>query len=113
MIHIKSKTAVLSIASLMGLMALTSSLPSFAYGWGWAHPRRAEVLGRDARLNAEINHDYGHLNGRYGQLRREDLAIRRQAQQDAYINGGYITGGQQRQLNREENRLQRQINWNY
>jgi len=113
MIQMTRKTAVLSIASLMGLLALSSSCPSFAWGWSCAHPRRTEVLRRDAYLNAEINHDYGHLRGHYGQLQREAYAIDRQEQRDAYFNGGYITPGQQRQLNREENRLQRQINWNY
>jgi hypothetical protein len=113
MIPIASKTAMLSVASLMGLLVLSSSCPSFAWGWNCVHPRRAEVLHRDAYLNAEINHDYGRLNGHFGQLKREDYAIRRQEQRDAYINGGYITPGQQRQLNREENRLQRQINWDY
>ncbi len=113
MIHIARKTALLSVASLMGLLALSSSLPSFAWGWSCEHPRRAEVLRRDAYLHSEINHDYGRLNGHYGQLQREAYAIDRQEQRDAYLNGGYITRGQQHQLNREENRLQRQINWDY
>jgi len=83
-----------------------SSVSSF----GQEHPRRAEVLGRDNRLNNEINNDKGHLDGQYGQLKGEDQSIRRQEQNDARQNGGYITKGEQQQLNGEENHLQRQVN---
>ena len=74
------------------------------------HPRRAEVLGRDSGLNREINNDAGHLNGQYGQLKAEDQGIRAQEQTEAGQNGGYITRPEQRQLNQEENQLQRQVN---
>lgn len=74
------------------------------------HPRRAEVLGRANRLNNEIQADKGKLGGHYNQLVKEDQAIKAQEQAEAKANGGYITKGQQRQLNREENRLRRQIN---
>src|SRR5262249_35337740 len=78
---------------------------AYSPGFAGMHPRRAEVLGRDARIDARINNDYGHLGGHYGQLEREDNSIRRQEQRDARTNGGYITRGQQVQLNREENAL--------
>jgi hypothetical protein len=65
------------------------------------HPRRAEVLGRDNNLNNQLTADKGNLDGHYGQLSREDSAI---------FNGGYITKGEQNQLNREENHVQNQIN---
>lgn len=75
------------------------------------HPRRAEVLGRDANLGYQINKDEGHLGGHYGQLSREDNSIARQEQNDARANGGYITTAQQGQLNREENALQNQVRY--
>ena len=74
------------------------------------HPRRSEVLGRDANLNSQINQDKGDLNGHYGQLKSEDNSIRRQEQNDARQNGGHITSQEQGQLNHEENGLQRQVN---
>jgi hypothetical protein len=74
------------------------------------HPARSEVLGRDANLNRDINQDKGDLSGHYGQLKSEDNSIRRQEQIDAARNGGHLTGQEDRQLNREENGLNRQIN---
>jgi hypothetical protein len=103
------KTTTLAVLSL-GMIATTVT-PSFAGTFAQNHPRRAEVLRRDNRLNNKINADKGYLGGHYAQLEREDAGIRRQEQRDARINGGYITQGQQRQLNREENNLNRQINW--
>ena len=73
------------------------------------HPRRSEVLGRDANLNYSINKDEGHLDGQYGNLMRDDRSIARQEQQDSRANGGYITQAEQRQLNQEENGLRRQV----
>jgi hypothetical protein len=74
------------------------------------HPGRSQVLGRDANLNRELNEDRGDLSGHYSQLKNEDNSIRRQEQIDAARNGGHITGQEDRQLNREENGLSRQIN---
>ncbi len=74
------------------------------------HPRRSEVLGRDANLNSQLNQDKGDLSGQYGNLKSEDQSIRRQEQRDARKNGGYITQQQQAKLNSEESNLQSQIN---
>ena len=77
------------------------------------HPRRAEVLGRDANLSYSINKDEGHLGGNYGALSQDDKSIQRQEQMDARANGGYITTQQQQQLNQEENQLRSQIQQDY
>ncbi|HEY9776500.1 MAG TPA: hypothetical protein V6C81_22250 [Planktothrix sp.] len=107
----KTKTVAGLAAMAMGMVVTTNVMPSFAWGGFWhEHPRRAEVLGRDNGLNREIGRDYGHLSGHFGQLKSEDASIRRQEQRDARIDGGHITRGEQRQLNREENNLQWQIN---
>lgn len=110
---VKIHKMAISAASLLGLVVLTANVPSFANSFSYHHPRRAEVLRRDNVLNREVNHDYVRLHGHFGQLKHEDWAIRRQEQRDARINGGYITRGQQAQLNREENHVQRQINRHY
>jgi succinate dehydrogenase/fumarate reductase flavoprotein subunit len=74
------------------------------------HPRRAEVLRRDANLNNTINRDFGHLDGHFRQLKREDRGIFREQQRDARLNGGHITNSEYRRLNRQENSVRRQIN---
>jgi hypothetical protein len=103
-------TKVLGAIGVIAICGL-SILPASADGcFAFNHPRRAEVLGRDAALNHELCRDRGSLSGQYGRLRNEDRAIARQEQRDAWRNGGYITRGEQRRLNHEENRVQRQIN---
>jgi hypothetical protein len=42
------------------------------------HPRRSQVLGRDANLNYAINKYEGHLGGNYGSLEKEDRSIAHQ-----------------------------------
>ena len=101
------KVSLLSVAAL-GLL-ITSTAPSFAGQFQRNHPRRAEVLHRDNNINNRINNDRGHLGGHYGQLKRQDRNIRRQEQRDARMNGGHITKGEQRQLNREENHVNNEI----
>lgn len=112
------KVAVVT-ASVVGILS-SASLPSFAgnHKGFWAnreqrfdnrHPRRSEVLDRAGNINNRINADRGNLDGHYRQLKREDQAIRRQEQRDARMNGGHITAGEQQRLNREENRLNKQI----
>ncbi len=102
----KVTTPKVAAFAALALTVLTT-LPSFAWE---NHPRRAEVIGRDNHLNREINRNYGHLNGHFGQLKCEDRSIRRQEQRDFRRNGGFLTRGQQVHLNREENHVQRQIN---
>lgn len=103
-----------SVAIALGSILLTAA-PSFADSCNWFHfhPRRAEVMRRDAFLRREINGDRGYLRGHFGQLMREDRGILRQEQLDARRNGGFITPWQQSQLNREENALRRQINYDH
>jgi hypothetical protein len=101
------RRASMSVFALAGLIISTSNNPSFA-DFAQKHPRRAEVLRRDNNINNRINKDFGHLGGKYGHLERQDRQIRAQEQADARKNGGFITKGQQGQLNREENALSRQ-----
>jgi len=73
------------------------------------HPRRAQVLGRNARTNSRLNADKGSLGGHYNQLKGENRSIHQQERSDAKANGGHITKGEQHQLNQEHNQLNRQI----
>jgi len=97
-----TSTAALLTATL--ILSAAASPPSFA-GFAQNHPRRAEVLRRDAAINNRINNNYGHLGGKYGHLEHQDYGIQQQEQRDARANGGYITKGQQGQLSLEENSL--------
>lgn len=101
------------LASLVVMTSFLSITPSFAGRFAQNHPRRAEVLGRDNRMNRAINRDRGRLGGNYGGLEAEQRGIRRQEQADARANGGYITRQQQSQLNGEENTLRSQIRQDY
>ncbi len=106
----KSLLSIGMVAALTLGVLINSTTPADAKGgWKARHPRRAEVLGRDNNLNRRINANRGDLGGHYGQLKRQDRAIRRQEQRDARMNGGHITKGEQRQLNREENHVSREI----
>jgi len=98
---------------IAALFVVALGLPTVAQAdncWDQAHPWRHEVVRRDNRLSNEINRDYGHLSGHYGQLMHEDASVRRQEVRDARLNGGHLTGGEVRHLNHEENSIQRQIN---
>jgi hypothetical protein len=73
------------------------------------HPRRAEILHRDNRINGELNADAGKLGGNYGSLEQQQQSIRQQEQTDARANGGYITKAQQQQLSTEETQLNQEV----
>jgi hypothetical protein len=52
----------------------------------------------------------GQLNpGEAAHLEREEAALKRQERTEVRANGGYLTKGQQRQLNHEENALSHEI----
>jgi hypothetical protein len=118
-LNMNTKSVMLS-ALVVGGIIFSANAPSFAGNslqchqnrearFDTRHPRRSEVLDRTGNLNQRINANRGNLDGHYYQLKRADASIRRQEQRDARINGGYITKGQQQQLNHEENRLNNQI----
>jgi hypothetical protein len=94
--------------------ALSSGAASAANGAEWRehHPRRAEVNGRLAHQQARIHQEVreGDLTPAQGaRLSAQDRSIRRQERSMASTQGGHITAGQQRQLNREENAVSREI----
>ncbi|MBV9556632.1 MAG: hypothetical protein JO254_06100 [Pseudolabrys sp.] len=80
--------------------------------WQRDHPRRTEVNRRLDRQDARINRERreGEISGAQARaLHREDRQIRREERSMARTNGGYITRGEQRALNRQENAVSRQI----
>ena len=102
-----SKTA----ATAALLLALGAGAAS-AQGFDATHPRRADVNARLANQNARIRQGVAsdRLNRfQARQLHRDDRAIRGEERADAAVNGGHITRGEQRQINRQENRNSRAI----
>ena len=101
----------MTIAKLLVAAALLSS-PAYADTWAQNHPRRAEVNGRLANQNARINagvRDGQLSHHQAAQLHREDRTLHAEERAMAAANGGHITKGEQRQLNRQENTVSRQI----
>ena len=80
--------------------------------WEMNHPRRDQVNDRlenqNRRIHQEVREgEMSRARARY--LHAEDRSIRAQERYYASRQGGHITRGQQRRLNREENRVSRQI----
>ena len=101
------------------ILALTTANLAFATGnpsqipnWKKNHPRRAQVLARDKKLNRRTKNAEKNgkiTEGQAEKLEKEEGAIRKQEQADAAANGGHITKEEQRDLNREENKVNRQL----
>jgi hypothetical protein len=94
---------------LAAALIASACSPSYAGKFADNHPRREQVIDRNQGTRNRLNADKGELGGHYGQLKAENRAIHRQEKIDARANGGYITKGEQRQLNREHNHLNKQI----
>ena len=70
------------------------------------HPRRNQVNKRVKNQRARINKNVasGKLTPQQAQqLKANDRAIKQQEHADVKANGGYLTKGQQKQINQEEN----------
>ena len=99
------------LSSVLALSFLAT--PALADGrWAANHQRRDHVNDRLANQNLRIDNVVrsGKLSPQQAhQLHREDHAIRAEERADAAANGGHITKGEQRQINRQENQVSRQI----
>ena len=100
-----------SLAVAAALMASQAVLAQETQ-WQKDHPRRAEVNGRLNNQNKRI--DQGVKNGtltkgQAQQLHQEDHHIRQEERHMAAKNGGHITKGEQNKLNRQENKVSKQI----
>jgi hypothetical protein len=90
-------------------MACGSAL---AVEWKEDHPRRAQVNSRLENQNRRIDEGVksGKLNRKQAKrLHAEDHAIRQEERAMAAQHGGHITKAEQRELNRQENQVSRQI----
>jgi len=100
--------AVLAVSLLVPVTWVSAANPGNPTGGQFAknHPRRNEVNKRVKNQRKRINQDVksGKLTTQQAQqLKANDAAIKQQEHADVKANGGYITKGEQKQLNQEEN----------
>ena len=101
----------LCFMSLTAALCLSTVSPASA-GFAQRHPRRAEVNHRFRHQQGRIATGIatGRLNaGEATHLEGEEAAIKQQERSEVRTNGGYLTKRQQRQLNREQNGVSREI----
>jgi hypothetical protein len=106
-----SKAVILAI-----LVALVAAAAASAYAadtnWEKQHPRRDQVNDRLARQNQRITLEVkdGDLGkAQAASLHKEDRQIRIEERLMASQNGGRITKGEQKVLNRQESAVSKQI----
>jgi len=114
--------------ALFGLVlagALTTTSPGWAAGpekdpkFQKNHPRQTQTLKRVDRERTQVNQLYkqGKIsaqqrNQQLGQIhaiRKEDYADAKANSQNGRVRGGYITKGQQRGMNQQENQIRQEI----
>lgn len=104
------KKTTIMIGTLLALSAAGGAMAETV--WEKTHPRRDEVNDRLAVQNARIHHEVkeGELaKGAAAKLHGEHEAIRREERAMASRHNGHITKPEQAALNRQENRISRQI----
>lgn len=106
---LKGKTSIALLAMLAtGISQGAMADADFAKD----HPRRAEVNHRLNNQNARIHNEVreGDMSPEKAErLHREDHSIRQEERHMASEHGGAITPQEQATLNRQENRVSRQI----
>ena|SRR5690349_265742 len=108
----KVHLSILSAPVLATCFCLLTAPPASAGWFAQRHPRRAEVNHRERQQQLQIAN--GIRNGSLSpsevrQVESEEAAIKRQERGEVRANGGYLTRGQSRQLNRELNGVSRDI----
>ncbi len=76
------------------------------------HPRKAEVNKRLQNQNARINNkvaDHQMSKSEAAKLHSQDKAIHNEEKKDAADNHGHITKAEQKQINRQENHVSKEI----
>ena len=102
------------LSTMLVAAVLLASTGAFAQETQWQkdHPRRAEVNKRLDNQNKRIQQGEksGKLTpGQAKQLHQEDKAIRKEERHMAAKDGGHITKKDQAKLNRQENKVSKQI----
>ena len=110
MFNFSKKTLTIAIAT--AAFALTASSAMADTHFQKTHPWREQVNHRLQRQNARIHQQVreGELShAQAATLHARDRSIRAQERRMASRNGGHLTKGQQKFLNRRENHVSRHI----
>ena len=110
----------LLIAAVAGLLSLGSASAQTATGTSGAgpgvvdpgHPRVNQVNNREGRQQQRIANGVknGNLNSKQtAHLENRETNLQNREQKDMAKNNGHLTKGEQRGLNRQENRISRSI----
>jgi len=106
------KTRFVIALIFAGLTAAVSAQNVNQSQWQKNHPRRVEVNQRlkheNKRINKKVN-EGSMSQAEATRLKAKERKILREERLMASRNGGHITKQQQKKLNRQENRLSRQI----
>jgi len=108
----KVASKIILAAVSVSSVGMLGTAASAGRGWAANHPRQHEVLARDHHQIARIDREQrdGQITGAQARADRSvDRSIAAQDHADARANGGFITRGQQAQLNGEENAENRTI----
>jgi hypothetical protein len=106
------KSAFLAAAVAASALVGAAGAANAQTYWDREHPRQAEVFGRVAREEHRIMRDRrdGFISGyQAARLMRDDRRVAREDRFLSHMNGGYITRGEQRALNRQENFVGRRL----
>jgi hypothetical protein len=101
-----------SFAAALVMLAGVAGTASAETTWQRNHPRRAQVNHRLADQSRRIHNDVrnGTMTHRQAAfVRHEDHQIRQEEHDMARQDGGHITRPEQKVLDRQENRISRQI----
>lgn len=115
--NLKTASKAIILTSLLAVFAGASGSaaaidPDTGTKWEKEHPRRAQVNGRLAKQNVRIREQVkdGEMSRQEAAaLHQEHREIRQQERAMAAENNGHITKAQQRELNKQENALSKQI----
>jgi hypothetical protein len=102
----------LTFAAAAVMLAATVGTASAETTWQKNHPRRTQVNHRLANQNRRIHNDVksGTLTrGQAAAVHKEDHQVRQEERAMASQNGGHITKGEDRVLNKQENAISSQV----
>ncbi len=103
----KTTAIIIGAIATLGAAGAASANP-----WQMHHPRRVEVNMRLARIDHRIAMERrdGELSrGQARELRHEDAGLRGEERFDASRDRSHLTRAEYRHINREEDRLNRQV----
>jgi hypothetical protein len=107
-----TRKIALAAAMALALAGVSSIATAQDTQWQDNHPRREEVNKRLQNQNKRISKEVkaGEISPEQAKkLHKQDRKIRKEEKAMASQNGGHITKAEQKRLNRQENRVSKEI----